>query len=107
MVKRDPFTVIDITRTGEEVTAGNRPSGGRREQAAVRTWTSRNEAMEETAMESGTYRRNPLVIKSADIFGVYLLRLDRERLVDRWRVTVKLQDLKDAIETYELEHASR
>ncbi|HEX2424981.1 MAG TPA: hypothetical protein VHM47_03760 [Actinomycetota bacterium] len=58
-------------------------------------------------MESGTYRRNPLVIKSADIFGVYLLRLDRERLVDRWRVTVKLQDLKDAIETYELEHASR
>jgi hypothetical protein len=58
-------------------------------------------------MESGTHRRNPLVIKSADVFGVYLLRLDSDRLVDLWRVTVKLQDLKDAIETYELEYAAR
>jgi hypothetical protein len=47
------------------------------------------------------------VIKSADIFGVYLLHLDRERVAEHWRVTVKLQDLKDAIETYELEMSCR
>lgn len=58
-------------------------------------------------MESGQGRRNPLVIRSADIFGVYLLNLDRDRVVDRWRVTVKLQDLKDAIAAYELECVSR
>jgi hypothetical protein len=58
-------------------------------------------------MGSGQHRRNPLVIKSADIFGVYLFNLDRERVMDWWRVTVKLQDLKDAIATYELECETR
>jgi hypothetical protein len=45
--------------------------------------------------------RNPLVIRSAGIDGVYVIKLDPSRLEDQWRVTVYLQDLKDAIEDYE------